>query len=61
MKTGKEFLFALDITEEERNKIKRIRAAVLFIESYRELPLLAWPRLLLDKIAELEEKLVLFR
>jgi tryptophan 2,3-dioxygenase len=51
----------VDAPEEERQRVKRIRTAVLFIESYRELPLLAWPRLLLDKIAELEEKLVLFR
>lgn len=60
-KAGKEFLYALDVPEADRQRVKRIRAAVLFIESYRELPLLAWPRLLLDKVAELEEKLVLFR
>eukprot|EP01126_Amoeba_proteus_P024095 TRINITY_DN2422_c0_g1_i1.p1 TRINITY_DN2422_c0_g1~~TRINITY_DN2422_c0_g1_i1.p1 ORF type:complete len:111 (+),score=14.24 TRINITY_DN2422_c0_g1_i1:544-876(+) len=41
--------------------MRRVRVAVLFIESYREFPLLAWPRLLLDKVAELEEQLVLFR
>lgn len=40
---------------------RRIRAAALFIESYRDLPLLAWPRLLLDTVVELEEQLVLFR
>jgi tryptophan 2,3-dioxygenase len=38
-----------------------VRAAALFIESYRELPLLAWPRVLLDAIVELDEYLVLFR
>lgn len=40
---------------------RRARAGLLFIESYRELPLLAWPRLLLDTIVELEEQLLLFR
>jgi tryptophan 2,3-dioxygenase len=38
-----------------------VRAGLLFIESYRELPLLAWPRLLVDAIVELEEQLVLWR
>ena len=40
---------------------RRARAGLLFIESYRELPLLAWPRLLLDTVCELEEQLLLFR
>jgi tryptophan 2,3-dioxygenase len=40
---------------------RRARAGLLFIESYRELPLLAWPRLLLDTVVELEEQLLLFR
>ncbi len=40
---------------------RRIRAAIVFIESYRDLPLLAWPRVLMDAVVELEEKLVLFR
>jgi tryptophan 2,3-dioxygenase len=50
-----------DTDDEARKRIRRVRAALLFIESYRELPLLAWPRLLLDTIVALEEKLVLFR
>ncbi len=40
---------------------RRARAALIFIESYRHLPLLAWPRLLLDTVVELEEQMVLFR
>ncbi len=40
---------------------RRARAALVFIESYRHLPLLAWPRLLLDTCVELEEQTVLFR
>lgn len=42
-------------------KVSRSRAGLLFIESYRELPLLAWPRILIDTLVELEESLVLFR
>ena len=43
------------------NQTSRSRAGLLFIESYRELPLLAWPRTLIDAIVELEESMVLFR
>ena len=49
------FLFPTDTAE------RRARAGLLFIETYRELPLLAWPRLLLDTVCELEEQLLLFR
>jgi tryptophan 2,3-dioxygenase len=42
-------------------EVNRARAGLLFIESYRELPLLAWPRVLVDAIVELEEAMVLFR
>lgn len=55
------FLFAEDVAPELRARTQRVRAGVLFIESYRELPLLAWPRLLIDSVVELEEQLVLFR
>lgn len=49
------------LDEDERRKIRRVRAAVLFIESYRHLPLLSWPRVLLDRIVETEEQLVIWR
>ena len=42
-------------------QIDRARAGLLFIESYRELPLLAWPRQLVDAIVELEESMVKWR
>jgi len=40
---------------------RRIRAAALFVETYRELPLLAWPREILDSLVELEQQFVVFR
>ena len=40
---------------------RAIRAALLFIESYRELPLLAWPREVVDAIVALEQAFVIFR
>ncbi|MBI3201971.1 MAG: tryptophan 2,3-dioxygenase [Myxococcales bacterium] len=58
---ARRFLFAEDVPEAERARARRVRAGVLFIESYRELPLLAWPRLLLDSVVELEAQLVIFR
>jgi tryptophan 2,3-dioxygenase len=55
------FLRATDLPEENQEMMRRVRAAVVFVESYRELPLLAWPRLLLDTAVELEQRLLLFR
>ena len=60
-KAARAFLHAETIDEAQRDRVRRIRAAALFIESYRELPLLSWPRLLLDLVVELEEQMVLWR
>lgn len=56
-----DFLRATDVPEDQRAERSRVRCAVLFIESYRELPLLAWPRTLLDVVVDLEELMILFR
>lgn len=48
----------LEIGEPRR---RRIRAALVFIESYRELPLLAWPRQLLAGLIEVEQAFTVFR
>jgi len=42
-------------------QLRRVRAAMIFIETYRELPLLAWPRQVLDSLVELEQLFVVFR
>lgn len=52
---GRKFFFVED------PRLRRIRAAVLFIESYRDLPLLAWPRKLLACLVEFEQAVVIFR
>ena len=39
----------------------RARAGLLFIESYPELPLLSWPRRLIDSMVQLEQSMLLFR
>ena len=51
---------AVDFFEED-NSLRRRRAGLIFIESYRELPLLAWPRKLISTLIELEESMILWR
>ena len=51
---------AIDFFEEDSSSRRR-RAGLVFIESYRELPLLAWPRKLISKLIELEESMILWR
>lgn len=55
------FLEARDVPEDIRARKARKRAAIVLIESYRELPLLAWPREVLDAIVALEQAFVVFR
>ncbi len=59
--SARTFLTAGDVEESERRKVRRIRAALVFIESYRELPLLAWPREIVDGIVALEQAMLIFR
>ena len=42
-------------------EVSAARAGLLFIESYRELPLLSWPRRMIDTVVDLEESMLLFR
>ena len=58
---ARSFLRADDLPPPERARASRIRAALVFIESYRELPLLAWPREVIDGIVALEQAFVIFR
>ena len=59
---ARRFLHADDVTDAvERTRRRRIRAALVFIESYRELPLLAWPRDLCDTLVAVEQAFVIFR
>ena len=46
---------------EEESSLRRRRAGLVFIESYRELPLLAWPRKLISTLIELEQSMILWR
>jgi tryptophan 2,3-dioxygenase len=55
------YLLADDAPEESRGRASRIRCALVFIESYRELPLLAWPREVVDGLTSFEQAFVIFR
>lgn len=61
LQSARAFLEARDAPAADQAFVRRARAGLLFIECYRELPLLSWPRLLIDRIVELEEQLVLWR
>jgi tryptophan 2,3-dioxygenase len=58
---AKAFLRSEDRPEAERRRRTRVRAALILIEGYRELPLLAWPREVIDGIVALEQAFVVFR
>lgn len=61
LSSARAFLFAEDVPDEGRARAKRLRAALLFIESYRELPLLSWPREVIDAIVAMEQAMLIFR
>jgi tryptophan 2,3-dioxygenase len=61
IEAARRFLLAEDAPEAERQRRARIRAAIVFLESYRELPLLAWPRELLDALVAAEQSMLVFR
>ncbi|HEY8431123.1 MAG TPA: tryptophan 2,3-dioxygenase family protein, partial [Sandaracinaceae bacterium] len=62
MESAAAFLRAEDVPEgPARRRRSRIRAALVLIEGYRELPLLAWPREVVDAIVALEQAFVIFR
>ena len=56
------FLFAEEQADPAlRRRERRVRAALVFVESYRELPLLSWPREVIDAVIEVEQAFVMFR
>lgn len=58
------FLFAEDepdLPSEEKAERRRVRASLVFLESYRELPRLAWPREALDALVAMEQKILVWR
>jgi tryptophan 2,3-dioxygenase len=61
VESARAFLEGRDAPDDTRARVSRVRAAIVFIESYRELPLLAWPRVILDALVAFEQAFVIFR
>jgi tryptophan 2,3-dioxygenase len=54
-------LLAEDVVADERPFRQRLRAAILFIDSNRTLPLLSWPGQIIDALVETEQSMLVFR
>lgn len=54
-------LLAEDVPPEQRTRVRRLRAAILFIDSNRQLPLLSWPGQVIDALIECEQAMLVFR
>jgi tryptophan 2,3-dioxygenase len=54
-------LLAEDVAEAQRAFTGRLRAAILFIDSNRTLPLLSWPGQIIDGLIECEQGMLAFR
>ncbi|GAB4151880.1 MAG: hypothetical protein Fur0037_20610 [Planctomycetota bacterium] len=61
LEATRRYLLAEDVGADRRPWVRRIRAAILFIDSYRELPLLSWPARILDAAIEAEQAILIFR
>ncbi len=59
-RAGVEAFLRPGVTDEEK-RVGNVRAAILFLETYRELPLLAWPREVMAAVLEVEQSFVIFR
>ncbi|GDY02813.1 hypothetical protein LBMAG49_21420 [Planctomycetota bacterium] len=54
-------LEAEDTAPAERAEKRRLRAAILFVDSNRMLPLLSWPGQVIDALIECEQSMLVFR
>jgi tryptophan 2,3-dioxygenase len=50
-----------DLDAAARAYKRRVRAAIVFLESYRELPRLTWPREVVDSLVEMEQRMLIWR
>jgi tryptophan 2,3-dioxygenase len=58
---AEEFVLATDTPESERQRVRRIRAAILYIETYNNPPALNWARMVISSVLDLESALLLWR
>lgn len=52
---------AEDVPADRRAFVRRLRAAILFVDSNRALPLLSWPGQIIDGLIETEQSMLAFR
>lgn len=58
---AEEFLLAMDSPEADKQRVRRIRAGILYIETYNEPPALNWARMVIASVLDLESALLLWR
>ena len=58
---AEEFLLAMDSLEPDRQHVRRIRAGILYIETYDDSPALNWARMVISAVLDLESALLLWR
>ena len=61
LRGAKRHLDAEDVTDDRHDFVRRLRAAILFVDSNRELPLLSWPGQIIDGLIECEQASLVFR
>ena len=61
LRGARRHLAAEDAPEEQRAFLQRLRAAILFVDSNRELPLLSWPGAIIDGLIACEQAMLAFR
>ena len=61
LESTRAWLDADDTAGHSRARVRRLRAAMLFIESNRELPLLSWAAEVVDALIAAEQSMVVFR
>ncbi len=61
LRGAKRHLDAEDVPEDRRAWFRRLRAAILFVDSNRALPLLSWPGAIIDGLIECEQAMLAFR
>ena len=61
LRGARRHLDADDVPAERRAFVRRLRAAILFVDSNRELPLLSWPGQIIDGLIECEQASLVFR
>ncbi|MEO6594598.1 MAG: tryptophan 2,3-dioxygenase family protein [Planctomycetota bacterium] len=61
MQGARRHMDAEDTPAEQRAFVRRLRAAILFVDSNRTLPLLSWPGQIIDGLIECEQAMLVFR